>query len=100
MLSKTLSVREPLPTIATIKLSSFGALQMGLAGNLQLESASIQAACAMQFHHLKFARYYRDVLKKAQTSISERLAPQPGQNWKAVAGKLRETTKGSSSSTW
>ena len=80
MLSKTLSVREPLSTIATIKLSSFGALQMGLAGNLQLESASIQAACAMQFHHLKCVHYYRDVLKKAQTSISERLAPQPGQN--------------------
>ena len=56
MLSKTLSVWEPLSTIATIKLSSFGALQMWPAGNLQLESASIQAACAVQFHHLIFAQ--------------------------------------------
>ena len=60
MLRKTLSVRKLLSTIATIKLSALGAFHIRLAGSLELESATIQAACAMQFHHLKFS-YYRDV---------------------------------------
>ena len=53
MLRKTLSVGKLLSTIATIKLSSFGVFQMGLAGSLDLEGASIQTACAMQLYHLR-----------------------------------------------
>ena len=58
VLRKTLSVGKLLPTIAAIELSSLGgAFQIWLAGSLELESASIQAACAMQFHRLRFASY-------------------------------------------